>query len=100
MESRKYEQRGSLERERMNHLRLALDKLSFANSAYQGRPINLCLSDGEFDKHVRKENAKSVFNSNDYFSMNDTAENGFRNYNSECDTRPTIQPKKGRSLER
>ena len=42
------------------HLQLALDKLSFANSAYQDREINSCLVSDDINYRVRMNNMFSV----------------------------------------
>ncbi|XP_038875496.1 proton pump-interactor BIP131-like isoform X2 [Benincasa hispida] len=38
------------QKERLDILHLSLDKLTFANNAYKGKPVNSCLSSGEVDK--------------------------------------------------
>ncbi|CAK9328682.1 unnamed protein product [Citrullus colocynthis] len=38
------------QKERLDILHLSLDKLTFAISAYKGKPVNSCLSSGEVDK--------------------------------------------------
>ena len=43
-------------RKKMDVLEVRLDKLHFANNAYQDKPIHACFSKQEIDNHVRNIN--------------------------------------------